>query len=344
MNMVIIILLIQLITLVKDAEAMLIKNGYDDMGDRISIIRGIYYGTLWSLDYSTEKSKTRNKGFNIYTGSSVVADARTVLICSEGCEAELFKSLFDSAEVFESSSKAIDFGHLIIGLDSRRNWVSRNTPIPTQGGTGLELNTWIGDLGGGTANLSRQRISNPQKRAINLFPIGGHSYGAMVNLEGDVAAYVVGMDENQPDKISDATDNFKTIHEALQDYFDKKWNKRTFYFLAMLGAEVSGNKITFIKNDLISQCATKFEDFAESYNTIRNPEEMIEASNYYNPISEEVSTIFIDALIYVVSNPQEMITARIDPNPNPKVETIKSKVTKKAIELYEEIKKKNPIN
>ncbi|MBQ0740970.1 hypothetical protein J9332_42535, partial [Aquimarina celericrescens] len=35
----------QLVELVKQAEEVLVENGYDDMGDRISIIRGIYYGT-----------------------------------------------------------------------------------------------------------------------------------------------------------------------------------------------------------------------------------------------------------------------------------------------------------
>ncbi|CAM3767573.1 hypothetical protein FLBR109950_00210 [Flavobacterium branchiophilum] len=328
-----------LIELVKQAEEMLIQNEYSDMGDRISIIRGVYYGTEWSLDYSTEKSSIRNKFFNIYTGSSVKADARKVLKCSENCKAKLFESLFATPEVFENSYKAVDFGHLIIGLDSRRSSVAKNITQPGQGGTGLELNTWIGDLGGGTANLSRQRIKNSTIRAKTIFPVGGHSYGAMVNLEGDVAAYVVGMNDNKPNDIVDATDNFKTIHEALKDYFDKKWNKRTFYFLAMLGAKVSGNNIIYTKSELESECAEKFEDFAEPYITLRNPTDLIEASNYFKPVSEEVAAIFIDALLHVVSKPEDMIAARIDPNPKPKVETLRYKAAKKAKELYENVKK-----
>lgn len=328
-----------LVELVKQAEDMLIQNGYNNMGDRLSIIRGIYYGTEWSLDYSIEKSSARNFAFNRYTGSNVEADARAVLKCSENCKANLFKSLFDSPEVFQDSYKAVDFGHLVIGLDSRRSWTARNAPIPSQGGTGLELNTWVGDLGGGTANLSQKRIKNSKARAKTLFPVGGNSYGAMVNLEGDIAAYVVGMKESEPNEISDATDNFKTIHEALKDYFEKKWNKRTFYFLAMLGAKVSGNVITYTKSDLISKSATKFEDFAEPYIILRNPTDLVEASNHFKPVSEEVASIFIDALIHVVSKPEDMITARIDPEPKPKVETYKSKATKKAKELYEKAKK-----
>jgi hypothetical protein len=328
-----------LIELVKQAEEMLIQNGQDDMGTRINTIRGIYYGTEWSMDFNIENSSLRNRAFNAYAGNSVIEDARKVLKCIEDCKSKLFDSLYASPEVYENSYKAVDFGHLIIGLDSRRSWRSKNIVIPTQGGTGLELNTWVGDLGGGTANLSKTRISNPKKRAKTLFPVSGNSYGAMVNLEGDIAAYVVGMDDKNPNEISDCTDNFSTIHEALEDYFDKKWNKRAFYFLAMLGAKVEGNKIIYVKNDLINKCATKFEDFALPYITLRNPEDLIEASNHFKPTSEEVASIFVDGLIHVVSIPDDMITARIDPEPKPKVETIKSKAVKKAEELYEKIKK-----
>ncbi len=319
----------ELTALVKQAEEMLIENGFDDMGDRISIIRGIYYGAKWSLDYTTEKSNARIAFFNLYTGSNVKADAREVLKCSENCKSNLFKSLYDSPEVFENSYKAVDFGHLIIGLDSRRSWSSKNVSL-AHGGTGLEMNTWVGDLGGGTGNLSRQRISNPQKRAKTLFPVSGHSYGAMVNLEGDVAAYVVGMNKDKPNEISDPTENFKTIHDALQDYFNNKWNDRAFYFLAMLGAEVKGNQIIYNKNTLVSKWAKKFEDFATPYLTLRNPTDLAEASNHFQPVSEEVASIFLEALLHVVPKPTDMITARTDPDPKPKVITIKSKISEKA--------------
>lgn len=328
----------ELVELVKQSEDILIKNGYNKMGDRISIIRGIYYGTSWGLDYITEKSSARNFAFNRYTASDVVADAREVLKCSEGCKAQLFRSLYDSAEVFESTTKAIDFGHVIIGLDSRRSYRSKKISLG-HGGTGLEMNTWVGDLGGGTANLSQQRILNPQKRARTLFPVDGHSYGSMVNLEGDIAAYVVGMSEDEPNKISDSTDNFKTIHEALADYFDKKWNKRAFYFLAMMGLTVKGNKIYWNRNDVIEVFAAKFEEFSTPYLSLRNISALPEASNFFKPVSNEVASIFFDALLHVINNPQDMITARTDPNPQPKAETLKGKLARKSKEIIEEIKK-----
>jgi len=229
-------------------------------------------------------------------------------------------------------------------LDSRRSWRSINVKIPTQGGTGLELNTWVGDLGGGAGTLSKQRILNPKKRAKTIY-MDKHSYGSMVNLEGDIAAYVVGMDEKKVNEIVDPIDNFSNIYEALQDYFDKKWDKRTFYFMAMLGADVSGNVITYDKDELIQNCAEKFNDFARWYlgNRMRDRssggiEDFAKASNYFKPVSEEISSIFIEALRHVIKKPEDMITHRTDPDPKPMEESTTNKVYKKGRELSKEAK------
>ncbi|AXT50364.1 hypothetical protein D1818_05800 [Aquimarina sp. BL5] len=332
----------QLVALVKHSEDNLIIKGYDDMGDRISIIRGIYYGTEWSLDYSKEQSKARNFAFNEYTNSNVEADAREALKCSENCKADLFNSLFNSFEIFDSPYKAVDFGHLIIGMDSRRSWRAKSIGIPTQGGTGLELNTWVGDLGGGVGKLSLDRVRNPKKRAKSLFPISGSSYGAMVNLEGDIASYVCGMDSNNESKIDDPTDNFETIHEALQDYFDTKWDKRATFFLKMLDGEFEGNKLKN-KDEVVEYCAEALSDFSYWYLGIRMKEkglgeidEFTAASGNFEPVSREVASIFIDGLLHVVEKPQDMITARTNPNPTPREET----TVDKASELLEKLKDK----
>lgn len=309
----------QLINLVKQSEEVLIENGYSDIEDRISIIRGIYYGTEWSLDYNNEQSKVRNNVFNIYTGSSVVADARRELKCASKCKGKLFDSLYNSFEVFEGRYKAVDFGHLIIGIDSRRSWAAINVSL--NGGTGLENNTWVGDLGGGTAKLALDRVKNPKKRAKSMFPVGGSSYGSMVNLEGDIAAYIVGMDSEKESKIDDLTDNFETIHEALKDYFDKKWKKRAYYFLKMIDGEFDGNTLTN-RDELVEYCAETFEDFAFYYAALRyTKEELVTSSGYYKGASEEIASIFIDGLIHVVEKPNDMITARTDPEPQEKEET-----------------------
>lgn len=335
----------QLVELVKQAEEMLTTNNYTHVEDRISIIRGIYYGTIWSLDYTNEKSAARNWAFDNYTGSKVVADARKVLKCSEDCKANLFNSLYNSFEIFDSKYKAVDFGHLIIGLDSRRSWISENWSVPIQGATGLEANTWVGDLGGGVGFLSMKRITQPNRRAKTLFPIGGSSYGAMVNLEGDVAAYVVGMDTEEQDEIVDMTDNFDTIHEALSDYFGVKWNNRAFYFLKMLGGEFSNCTLTN-RDEIIEDCAEVLASFAQVYIAIRIKEKgwgggelLANASQYFNGAAKEVASIFIDGLIHTVDNPNDMITARTDPEPTKKGNSTIKQLENLGDKLYKQYKK-----
>ncbi|WP_025142905.1 hypothetical protein [Pedobacter jeongneungensis] len=339
----------ELVALVKDAEDMLIQNELTDVGERINTLRGIYYGSLWSVDYTNEKSTSRNLAFTVYTGSNVKYDARIKLKCSISCKGNLFQALYISAEVYDTPYKALDFGHLIIGLDSRRSWAARHAKILTQGGTGLELNTWVGDLGGGAGFLSNLRAGNSKRRAKSIFPVSGSSYGAMVNLEGDIGAYVAGMDEKQPDKIVDSTAHFTTIHEVLQDYFINKWNNRAFYFMAMLGGKINNNEIKYEKETLVLDCADKIEDFAKWYlgNRMRDKNsgglsDFGAASKHFKPVAEEVSSIFIEALIHTVKKPSDMITARTDPNPKAPEETTISKIYRGGHDLYEKLKEKLP--
>lgn len=305
----------ELVDLVTNAENILISNRYKDVGDRISIIRGIYYGTSWSLDYSVEKSIARNIAFNEFVGSWVVADARRELKCSSRCRNGLFSALYDSFEVFDGKSKAVDFGHIIIGLDSRRSWRSKNVPIPFFGGTGLELNTWVGDLGGGCGKLSLDRATDASVRAITLFPKLGHSYGSMVNLEGDVAAYVVGMSSDNEDYISDIADSFGTIHDALEDYFTNKWPQRANYFLRMLGAEFEDKEVQN-QSEIEAVFAKAFEDFGYQYILQRKGLSAArKASSNLKAVAQEVAEVFFSALLHVVGKPHDMITSRIDPDP-----------------------------
>jgi hypothetical protein len=55
--------------------------------------------------------------------------------------------------------------------------------------------TWLGDLGGGAANLAWQRSAggrNLARSVSTVFGASGSDYGAPINLEGDIAGYVVG--------------------------------------------------------------------------------------------------------------------------------------------------------
>lgn len=326
----------ELVALVKQAEENLIEKGHKDMGDRIHIIRGIYYGTEWSLDYDIEKSKMRNTAFNEpYTFTNTPPDAREELKCSEKCKADLYNSLYNSYEVFDNHYKAVDFGHLIIGLEARRGWIPKNIHIPTQGGTGLEICTWVGDLGGGTGKLALDRTKNPKKRAKTVFPVFGSSYGAMTNLEGDIAAYVVGMDENNASKIDDATNNFYTIHEALQDYFECKWDSRSLYFLQMIGGKFDNNNL-INREEIENKISQHLEGFSFWYLGLRMKdrgvgglEEFKNAAGHFNPLSKEVASIFIDGLLHVIDNPKDMITARTNPDPGIRQETTLDKISEK---------------
>ena len=155
-----------LISLVSAAEARLTANGITTPKEQIHALRGIYYGTTWSMDYAKaqggkgEKSATRNEGFQRFTRPSeepaltVPVDVRPMLDCG------LFEALRDSPEVTDPGGRHVDVGHLVIGLDARFDPAFKNEAIfkasvgpitkdVPMGGTGLECVTWLGDLGGG---------------------------------------------------------------------------------------------------------------------------------------------------------------------------------------------------
>ena len=195
-----------LISLVSAAEARLTANGITTPKEQIHALRGIYYGTTWSMDYAKaqggkgEKSATRNEGFQRFTRPSeepaltVPVDVRPMLDCG------LFEALRDSPEVTDQSGRHVDVGHLVIGLDARfdpafkdeavfKASVGPITKDVPMGGTGLECVTWLGDLGGGAASLAIKRVGAPATSASAVF--AGSDYGGSINLEGDVAAFVV---------------------------------------------------------------------------------------------------------------------------------------------------------
>ena len=188
------------------AEARLTANGITTPKEQIHALRGIYYGTTWSMDYAKaqggkgEKSATRNEGFQRFTRPSeepaltVPVDVRPMLDCG------LFEALRDSPEVTDQSGRHVDVGHLVIGLDARfdpafkdeavfKASVGPITKDVPMGGTGLECVTWLGDLGGGAASLAIKRVGAPATSASAVF--AGSDYGGSINLEGDVAAFVV---------------------------------------------------------------------------------------------------------------------------------------------------------
>lgn len=311
----------------RTAEILLLKAKQDKY-TRINTIRGIYYGTDWSVDYAVEKSKVRNTAFQVYTGTySPPLDPRPII------GEKLYHILFEGAELQDSVNK-FDFGHCIIGIDARNSFRSREIGIPTQGGTGLEIATWLGDLGGACGMLSINRVLNPKLRAITMFK--GSSFGGQVNLEGDVGAFLLAMNVNEvsdPSEVLIGDNDF--IADLLSCYLpiDNKsipfeWLNRSYNFCRILGAEFSNDKSLTNRVELENRIASKIQNFGEWYmvNRLRQRGNasiniLIEASSHLIGSSKEISRIFIDTLLSAIKSPKLPIQAFGNgPDPVPKGE------------------------
>lgn len=179
------------VALIRAAEDLLIKKaGQTSPLDRVSTLRGVYYGTLWSLDYKVESVRStgganiRNLGFLTYTGGTIPADPRPAF-AGTSIMADL-----QASQSIRDRGRGIDIGHMLIGLETRSSQVLRTQNFTGQGGTGLEIVTWLGDLGGGAANLAKRRILRPTSVEV-IFHNRTSDYGVMDNLEGDAAGYLV---------------------------------------------------------------------------------------------------------------------------------------------------------
>jgi hypothetical protein len=287
-----------LIKLVRAAEARMSSAGITSIDDQVKTLRGIYYGTTWSEDYKVEKSATRNTGFQLFTGTtSSMKDPHAILDCG------LFDALQASQDVSDGK-RSVDFGHLIIALDARESFVGRNLTLPLFGGTGLQIVTWLGDLGGGAGNLALHRVSAPSTRASVSF--SGTDYGASSNLEGDVAGYVAARG-GSTSVGSPSIASGKGIGDALEDYLSPgkpgtEWKDRATTFLQMNGAKFDGAGNLTNGSALEASFAGQIETFACQYLASRLKDGKItsaafnSATDHVKPASEEVASVFVDAL------------------------------------------------
>ncbi len=173
----------------------------------------------------------------------------------------------------------------------------------------------------------------------------------MANLEGDIAAYIVGMDDSSPSKIDDPTNNFATIHSALQDYFECKWDNRAIFFLKMIGGKFDAENSLTNRNEIEEKITDHLSEFSAWYLALRMKdkesggiEEFNDTRDYFEPVSKEVGSIFIDGLLHVVNKPKDMITARTNPEPNPLKKTIFEKNKERTAKIEQEIKNSNLFN
>jgi hypothetical protein len=305
----------ELIDLVRAAETRLAANGITTPKDQIHALRGIYYGTLWSLDYTVEKSITRNEGFQRFTrpsedpGKSVPSDIRLILDC------HLFEALQESQDMVDPGDRQIDFGHLVIGLDARydpsfSSSISYPVPLPIGsynvdlGGTGTELVTWLGDLGGGAASLAIKRAATPSTSASAVF--SGSDYGGSINLEGDVAASVVA--KGSPSAVTAPTlAAGRRLSDALDDYLSPAapsavWKDRATTFLTMSGGTFDASGALTNRATLVAAFAAKIQTFACNYLASRVKDKHITlgiartAGTHVIGASNEVATAFVDAV------------------------------------------------
>ena len=286
-----------IVNLVRRAEALLVTNaGQTDPADRASTLRGIYYGTEWSLDYKVEKSLVRNLGFITYTGGNVSTDPRPAF-----AKTTLFNDLQKSQNIFERG-RQIDIGHVLIGLETRNNKIMRTVQIAGQGGTGLEIVTWLGDLGGGAANLAKRRIQKKTQRVDIVFNNKGSDYGVTDNLEGDVGGYLVACDKNPGGPPVYGTG--KGVADVLESYFMSiaEWNTRATRFVKSFGGTVGPGGITNA-NMLISTFADKIHAFALWYASTRwvpsgelRGVSALTACTHMQGAAREVATVFVAAL------------------------------------------------
>lgn len=335
----------ELISLIKEAEDKLIESGHSSIEERIKIIRGIYYGTPWSMDRSQSYgSDMRNTGFKTYLcDPNTPVDPRSII------SSTLFNKMKNSAEVVDGN-KGVDFGHIIIGLESRLSFCSSKMNIQFHEITGLEICTWIGDLGGGSGMLANRRVGNPAIRAKTIFNNSQSDFGGWINMEGDIAAYLVARNKSKTESIPTVfLTNHDYLADALKDYlipqppkvFD--WSIRSRLFLEMLGGKFNGD-ILVNKTKLIEEIADDIEDFSENYIVLKsfndNSINLYKTSKYFKPCSVEVADIFVNALNNMIGINDKFNINNLDPNPKPATEPYTKYKFKNSVEdLYDKLER-----
>ncbi|HTB23577.1 MAG TPA: hypothetical protein VK914_12845 [bacterium] len=296
-----------LVALLKLAAARLGSAGLD-FGARLRLLRGIYYGTTHSLDFEKRRSGLRNLGFNLYLRSWPPADPSPLL------GAELVRALKDSSEIRHAGC-AVDIGHVFVGLEARSHLSTRRLNLIAQGGTGLELVTWVGDLGGAAGLLAVERMDRPAVGAMELL-FSADSYDLSANLEGDLAGYLVGRKRGAgPRPTPPDLERFPSIADALQGYLSdppgaSDWSRRHELFIRMIGGSVVEGRIDG-RETLARMVFEKTRSFASFYVLYRlkflgrlSASALAEASRHVRGAAAEVSEVFVGRLERGVAHAQ----------------------------------------
>jgi hypothetical protein len=187
----------------------------------------------------------------------------------------------------------------MIGLETRNSVIMRNAPMPGQGGTGVEIVTWLGDLGGGAANLARRRATTPATPVSIIFNNTSSDYGVMDNLEGDAGGYLIACGSTPG-----GAPNYGGggIADALAAYLPSgsgvQWSTRAARFAIALGATIGPAGITNSK-DFVDKLTDQLYDFGVWYAATRwipsgellGPQ-ALKACMHMKGAAREVATVF----------------------------------------------------
>ena len=300
------------VALVRQAESRMTTAGIVGTPDRIKILRGLYYGTPWSVDFADQQSASRIVGFELFTGTGTKypRDPLSLFDCG------LYQALQLSQDV-AAKGGTVDIGHVMIALDARNAAVAGismpNLPMPSFGGSGVEIVTWLGDLGGGAASLAIDRARSPKSPNPVASKFTGTDYGAASNLEGDIAGFVVARSSAAGHGGADVPSipAGKGIADALEDYFvtipktsTAAWNQRARTFLTIYGGTFNAAGDLTNAARVSSDFADKIESFACNYLAQRKADssasisdaEFLGAADNIRPCAQEVAETFVNTL------------------------------------------------
>ncbi|MGH7441536.1 MAG: hypothetical protein ACREKE_02555 [bacterium] len=288
-----------------------------DYPARVKTLRGLYYGSRHSLDYEKCHSVLRNLGFNLYLRGRPSGDPARLL------GAELVRRLKDSTEIPHEGS-FVDVGHVFVGLEARLSLPARRLNVLGQGGTGLELATWIGDLGGAAGLLAVARMDAPALRALDLL-FSPDFYDLTTNLEGDLAGYLVARDPFAGSRLSSPERTIcPTVPDALERYltgWPSDWSQRHLLFVRMIGGDCHGTHISN-RDVLRRKVQAKLTAFASFYLVYRlrhlgrlSGSAVKEAARHVRGASAEIAEIFLGLLEQGLA--QGRVEALTLPNPEP---------------------------
>ncbi len=278
------------------ARRMMLKGL--DFRSRLKVLRGLYYGAQHSLDYEKRRSRLRNLGFNLYLRTSAPPDPAPLI------GADLARMLKTNPEV-QVGNRALDLGHVLVGLEARSKVLVRRFAFLAQGGTGLELATWVGDLGGAAGLLAVGRMDDPDTRAVELL-FSPRTYDLRANLEGALAAYLVARDPTRPDAPSEPrTGPASTLEQALQNYLrgpGSDWSQRYRLFAAMIGGRPDPRGLSN-PLELRQKVFRKTLAFTSLYTVYRlralgrlDRANLNQAARHVHGAAAELSTLFVNLL------------------------------------------------